>query len=145
MSEEPDFELVINAKQLGAPPPLQKETVVLKEWKTTSGKAAGFLVWELSASDYDEFIRAGWTFNPDGTRKQYSQDDQDIRLAAFTVRDQHGNRLWTTVEAAKQQLRPVGRATLDQLVMAANKANSTKAEDTEGNSVGTPSGSSPTT
>lgn len=140
-----DFELILNPNQLAAPPAMQTETVILKDWKTQSGKAAGFKVWELTASDYDTLIRSGWTFNPDGTRKQYSQDDQEIRLLAFCVRDPSGHRLWKTVEDAAKQLRPLGKATFDQLVLAANRVNSVKIEDSEGNSDGTPNDSSPTT
>lgn len=142
---EADFELVTSTKQLGAPPPMRNEIVVLKGWKTVAGKTVAFMVWEVTSADYDAFIKSGWSFNPDGTRKKYTQEDSDVRLAAFTVRDPGGNRLWNTLEEAKHQLRPLGRSNLDLLVMAANRVNSVRAEDTEGNSDGTSEDSSPTT
>lgn len=142
---EVDFELVTSTKQLGAPPPMRNEVVVLKGWKTVAGKTVAFMVWEVTSADYDAFIKSGWSFNPDGTRKKYTQEDSDVRLAAFTVRDPGGNRLWNSVEEAKQQLRPLGRSCLDLLVMAANRVNSVRPEDTEGNSDGTSGDSSPTT
>jgi hypothetical protein len=146
VDEELEFELITSARQLGAPPALRTKEVIVREWKTaTSKKAAKFIVSEVTASDYDALVRAAWTYNSDGSRKRYLADDADIRLVAWTVVDQHGNRLWSTVEAAKSQLRPLGKGTLDILLNAANEVNSVKAEDVEGNSDGTPSDSSPTT
>jgi hypothetical protein len=142
---EVEFELVTSAKQLVAPPPMRTETVILKEWKSPSGKPFGFKVWEITSSDYDALIKSGWTFYPDGTRKRYTHEDADIRQLTFTVRDPNGNRLWNSIEEAKRQLRPLGRSCIDQLVMASNRVNSVKQEDTEGNSDGTTEDSSPTT
>jgi hypothetical protein len=143
---EVKFKLITSAKQLGAPPPMRHEIVVMNGWKTAdTDETVGFMVWEVTSTDYDAFIKSGWTFNPDGTRKHYTQEDSDIRLAAFTVRDPGGNRLWSTIEEAKQNLRLLGRASLDLLVMAANRVNSARTGDLEGNSDGTPKDSSPTT
>jgi hypothetical protein len=139
-----DFELVTSAKQLAAAPPLRHEKVTVADWKTTSGKAARFLVWELTAAVYAEFLESGRIYK-DGALKRYDVKDEDVRLLAFTVCDQHGNRLWSTVEAAKTQLGGLGKASLNLLLNAANEVNSAKPTDTEGNSGGTPSDSSPTT
>lgn len=139
-----DFELVTSAKQLSAAPPLRSETVTLKDWKTQSGKAARFKVWELTAATYADFLESGRVYK-DGTLKRYDVKDEDIRLLAYTVGDQHGNRLWNTVEAAKAQLGPLGKANLDVLLKAANGVNSVQQADTEGNSDGTLKDSSPTT
>lgn len=144
-AEELEFELITSARQLGTPPALRTKEVIVKDWKTaTSKKAAKFIIAELTASDYDALIRAAWTYNSDGSRKRYVAEDQDIRLVAFTAVDPHGNRLWSTIDAAKAQLRPLGKASLDLLLNAANEVNSVKAEDVEGNSDGTQSDSSPT-
>jgi hypothetical protein len=146
VDEDLEFELITSARQLGTPPALRTTQVTLKEWKTAnSKKAARFTVTELTASDYDALVRAAWTYNPDGSRKRYVAEDSDIRLVAWTVVDPHGNRLWPTVDAAKAQLRPLGKASLDVLLNAANEVNSVKAEDVEGNSDGTTNDSSPTT
>lgn len=143
---EVEYELILNPKQLGAPPPMRTEIVVFNSWKTAqSQKPTALLVSEITSADYDAYIKSGWTFHPDGTRKHYTTEDADIRLAAWVVRDRSDNRVFKTVEEAKQYLRPLGRSNLDLLVMAANRVNSVKAEDAEGNSVGTPEGSSPTT
>ena len=139
-----DFELVTSAKLLGATPALRKEPVTLKDWKTQSGKAARFLIWELTAADYAEFLESGRVYK-DGALKRYDMRDEDLRLLAYTVCDQHGNRLWGTVESAKAQLGSLGKANLDLLLKKANEVNGAKPTDTEGNSDGTPSDSSPTT
>ena len=141
---ELEFELITNTKQLGAAPKMRHTMVSVPEWKTQSGKAARFMVWELSAADYIEYIDSGRVYK-DGTIKRYDLRDEDIRLVAHTVRDQHGNRIWTSTEAAKQQLGPLGKSSIDRLLKAANEINSVRSEDTEGNSDGTPSDSSPTT
>jgi hypothetical protein len=145
VDEDLEFELITSARQLGPPPALRKKAVTVKDWPTTSGKPARFMVSEVTASDYDALVRAAWTYNPDGSRKRYLAEDSDIRLVAWTVVDPHGNRLWSTVEAAKAQLRPLGKATLDILLNAANEVNSVKVEDAEGNFEGTTKDSSPTT
>ena len=145
VDEDVEFELITSARQVGAPPALRTKEVILKEWPTTSGKAAKFIMSEVTASDYDALIRAAWLYNPDGSRKRYVAEDQDIRLIAWTAVDQHGNRLWPTIEAARAQLRPLGKATLDVLLNAANEVNSVRVEDVEGNSSGTTKDSSPTT
>jgi hypothetical protein len=131
--DELDFELVTSARMLAPPPPLRKEAVTLKEWKTTSGKAARLLVWELTGADYGEFVESGWTYK-DGVRKKYDNKDEDIRFLAFTIRDQHGNRLWHTTDAAKGQLGHLGKGTLNLLLNAANKVNTPPEAVTEGNS-----------
>jgi hypothetical protein len=145
VDEDLEFELITSPRQLGPPPALRKKVVTLKDWPTTSGKPARVTLSELTASDYDALIRAGWLFNPDGSRKRYLAEDQDIRLVAWSAVDPHGNRLWPTVEAAQVQLRPLGRSTLDLLLNAANEVNTVKAEDAEGNSGGTTNDSLPTT
>jgi len=139
--DDVDYELVTNARQLAPPPALRKEPVIVADWKTVSGKAARFLVWELTAADYAEFLESGRVYK-DGVLKRYDVKDEDIRLLAFTVRDQHGNRLWNTVEAAKSQLGALGKASLNLLLNAANEVNSAKPGSAEGNSDETPSDSS---
>lgn len=118
--------------------------VTIPEWKTSTGKGAKFMVWELSAADYIEYIESGRVYK-DGTVRRYDLRDEDIRLIAHTVRDQHGNRIWTSTESAKSQLGHVGRASISLLLQAANEINSVRSEDEEGNSEGTPKDSSPTT
>lgn len=138
-----EFEWITNTKQLAPPPALRKEPVTLVEWKTTSGKAARFLVWELTASDYAEFLETGRVYK-DGSLKRYDVKDEDTRLLAYVIRDQHGNRIWNKVEDAKAQLGGLGRASLTKLLNMANEVNSARSVDTPGNSDGTPSDSSPT-
>jgi hypothetical protein len=142
--DELEFELITNPNQLGSAPPMRNMPVQLPDWKTQSGKAARFLVWELSAADYIEYIESGRIYK-DGAVKRYDLRDEDIRLVAHTVRDQHGNRIWKSTEAAKAQLGPLGKSSIDLLLKAANDINSVRNEDTEGNSDGTPKDSSPTT
>lgn len=138
VSEELDLSgLITSVRELGPPPPLRKEVVVITEWKTTSGDPAKFLVWELTAADYAEYVESGWVYR-DGQRQRYDNKDEDIRLLAFVIRDQHGNRLWHTVESAKAQLGQLGKASLNLLLNAASRANSAKESVAEGNSEGTP-------
>lgn len=129
---EDEFELITNFKQLAAPPELRKEAVTVSEWKTKSGKAARFLLWELTASDYADFLESGWSYNKDGSRKRYDNKTEDFRFLGWVIRDAHGNRIFNTVEAASAQLGGLGKATLNLLMGTANKVN--MARDTEGNS-----------
>jgi hypothetical protein len=138
--EDLDFELVTSARQLAPPPPLRKEKVTLTEWKTTSGKPARFLLWELTAAQFAEFMESGRIYK-DGVFKRYDTKDEDLRFLAFTIRDHNGNRLWNTVDAAKGQLGHLGKASLNLLLNAANAANSPKEAAEEGNSEETPSDS----
>lgn len=141
-ADELEFELVTSIRQLAAAPSLRKEPVTLADWKTVSGKAARFLVWELTAADYAEFLESGRIYK-DGVLKRYETKTEDVRFLAFTIRDQHGNRLWNTTEAANAQLGNLGKATLNLLLNAANAVNTASPASAEGNSEETPSGSSP--
>lgn len=139
VADELEFELVTNLKQLSTPPPLRKEAVTVSEWKTRSGKSARFLLWELTAADYAEFLESGWTLNKDGSRKRYDNKTEDVRFLGYTIRDASGNRIFNTADAANSQLGSLGKATLNLLMNAANRVNMAKESDTEGNSDETPS------
>jgi hypothetical protein len=134
VDEDIDFELVTNFKQLAAPPPLRKEAVTVAEWKTKSGKSARFLLWELTASDYADFLESGWTYNKDGSRKRYDNKSEDFRFLGYVIRDAHGNRIFTTTDSANSQLGGLGKATLNLLMGTANKVNMAREADSEGNS-----------
>lgn len=142
-AEDLDFEIILSARQLGAPPERRHVPVTLRDWPTVSGKAARFLVWELTASAFADFQETGRTYK-DGSYR-YELKDEDFRLLAYTVCDPQGNRLWNTTGEAISQLGRIGRASLSQLLNAANEVNSVKSADAEGNSGATPSDSSPTT
>jgi hypothetical protein len=139
MSEvvEEEFELISNFKQLAAPPPLRKEAETVAEWKTKSGKSARFLLWELTASDYADFLESGWSYNKDGSRKRYDNKTEDFRFLGWVIRDANNNRIFTTSDSAISQLGTLGKATINQLMVAANKVN--MARDTEENLGETPS------
>lgn len=132
-AEDLDFELVTNTRMLAEAPPLRKEAVTVPEWKTSSGKAARFLVWELTANEFSEYQDAGWVYK-NGVRSRFDDKGTDVRFLAFTIRDQHGNRLWSDAKEAKSQLGKLGKSSLGALVAAANLVNSPKDEATEGNS-----------
>lgn len=132
-AEDLDFELITSARMLADPPPLRNKTVTVQSWKTRSGKAARFMVWEMSASEFSEFVESGWTYK-DRVRTFYDNADEDFRLLAYTVRDPQGNRLWNKVEDAKVQLRGVGRSDLQLLLNAANEVNGSRDVSSEGNS-----------
>jgi hypothetical protein len=133
VEDEEEFELVTNARQLAPPPSLRTEKVTLKDWPTVSGKPARFILWEMTAADYEDFFDAGRIYK-DGAFIRYSSKFEDIRFLAWTTRDQYGNRLWPTVDAAKAQLGGVGRASLNLLLNAANRVNSAKVSSSGGNS-----------
>lgn len=133
VEDEGEFELVTSSRQLAPPPSLRTEKVTLKDWPTVSGKPARFILWEMTASDYEDFFDAGRIYK-DGSFVRYNSKFEDIRFLAWTVRDQYGNRLWPTVEAAKEQLGGVGRASLNLLLNAANRVNSAKVSSSKGNS-----------
>lgn len=133
---EDDFELVTNARMLAPAPALRREPVTLNDWKTQSGKKARFLVWELTASDFNKCIEEGWSYK-NGVRVKYDEENNDVRFLAHVIRDPHGNRLWNTIEGAdgaKAQLGLLGRGTIRQLVEAGNKMNAPKEAAKEGNS-----------
>lgn len=137
-----DFELVTNANQLAPPPPLTRERVVLPDWKTTSGKAVGFLAWELTALEWGEFQETSRVYR-NGDFAGISLVNEDLRYLSFTLRDANGNRLWSTPEAAVAQLGCYGKASITLLVAASNRVNSKNADQAsaEGNSEPTPTGS----
>jgi hypothetical protein len=138
-----DFELITSIRQLAEPPPLRTKTVTLPDWKTQKGKSARFLVWELTALGFADYLESGRTYTANIAR--YDAKDEDIRLVAHTVRDQHGNRIWNTTDSAKTQLGPLGKSSLNLLLNAANEVNSAKPSSAEGNSEPTTSDSSPST
>lgn len=140
-AEEFDFELVTSARMLAAPPPLRNEVVTLEGWKTVSGKSARFMVWELTAADYAAFLESGRVYGKDGQFKRYDQEGENLRYLAYTLRDQHGNRLWSKVDDAKPLLGKLGRGHVEQLMLAGQKLNSPKDEAKEGNSEETESDS----
>lgn len=128
-----DFELVTNARMLTAPPELRNTRVVMKDWKLQSGKSAGFLAWEITAGDYAEFLESGRVYK-NGVFVRYENKDEDVRFLAFSLRDQHGNRLWSRVEAAKEVLDKLGKGDINLLIAAANKVNAIKEAGKAGNS-----------
>lgn len=136
-----DFELVTNANQLAPPPPLARERVILPGWKTTSGKAVGFFVYELTALEFGEFQDSTRVYDG-GAFTGITLKNEDLKLLAFTVRDANGNRLWNTTESAVAQLGRFGQASINLLVAASSRMNQ-KADraSAEGNSEPTPSDS----
>lgn len=139
---EQEYELVTSSRMLGTPPALRKEEVKLPEWPTVSGKGARFLLWEMTASDWADFMESGRQYSKDGTLLRYDTREEDIRFLAWTIRDQHGNRIWPKVSDAAAQLGQVGKATVNILLNAANKVNSANPRSAEGNSETTLSDSS---
>lgn len=139
-AEDIDFELVTSARMLADPPPLRNKVVEVKSWKTRNGKSARFMVWEMAASEFSEFVESGWTYK-DRVRTFYDNADEDFRFLAYTVRDPKGNRIWNKTEDAKAQLRGLGRSDLQLLITAANDVNGSRDVATEGNSGETVSGS----
>jgi hypothetical protein len=139
--DEPDFELITSARMLAPPPALRKETVTLDEWRTKSGRAAAFLVWELTAAEFSACIESGWTYTREGARKKYDDEAADVRFLAYVLRDQNGHRLWPKIEDAKTQLGLLGRSTIQTLVAAGNRMNSAREAAKAGNSETTQSDS----
>lgn len=131
--DELEFELIMSARQLAPPPPLRNQLVEVPEWPTTSGKAAKFLVWELTASDYADFFESGWTYK-DGARQRYDNAGEDARFLAHVLRDKNGNRLWHKTEDAKAILDRLGKGITNRLLAAAMELNSGKEAGREGNS-----------
>lgn len=140
---EQEFELITSSRMLAVPPSLRKEEVKIPDWPTTSGKGARFLVWEQTAADWADFMEAGRVYSKDGSLLRYDTKEEDMRFLAYTIRDQHGNRIWPTVTAAVGVFGNVGKATVNLLLSAANRVNSAKSGSAEGNSEGTTSDSSP--
>lgn len=141
-----DFELITNASQLAPPPPLAKERVVMPDWRTTSGKAAAFYEWELTALDYTNFQEGMRTWENGVRGGRVTAVDvthQDFHFLAATTRDANGNRIWHDAKAAIAQLGQFGQASIDKLLAAAQRVNrgNVAPADAEGNSEPTPSGS----
>lgn len=143
VDDEQDFELITSARQLAPAPDLRKEEVIIPDWVTTAKKAAKFLVWELTGAEWAEFMESGREYSKDGVFKRYDTKDEDMRFLSHTIRDQHRNRIWPTVDAANGQLGHLGRINLLKLLNAANVANSPRVASAEGNSDETPTDSSP--
>jgi len=128
---ELDFEIVTNFKQLAPARKLRRKEVILREVKTSSGKASKWFCYELTALAFAEW------------REAPEQDNADLRFLAATLGDQNGNRLFPTFEAIKAALGQFGRSSLNPLVAASNEMNFTDPSDAEKNSETTPSDSSP--
>lgn len=141
--DEQEFELITSSRMLAGPPALRKEEVRVADWPTASGKGARFLLWEMTATDWSEFLESGRVYSKDGTFLRYDNKEEDMRFLAFTVRDQHGNRIFPTVAAAIGVFGNVGKAVINLLMTAANSVN--RSRSGEGNSATTPNGSSPLT
>lgn len=137
---EGDYELVTSARQLGPPPALRSEAVILHDWKTASGKSARLMLWELTAGDYAAFMEEGRVYK-DGAFVKYDQQDEDIRFLSWAIRDQHGNRLWHDTASARAVLGGIGKATLNVMLNAGNRCNAPKDAGAEGNSETDQSGS----
>lgn len=129
--DELDFELVTSSRMLAPAPALRKEAVTIKDWPTISGKAARFLLWELTAADYADFLESGRVYK-DGVLRRYDTKDEDFRFLSWTTRDANNNRIWPSLEAAKLQLGAIGKSSMNLLMSAANRINS--APDSEGKS-----------
>ena len=145
--DDVDFEIVTTASQLGPPPALRRERVVLVDWKTVSGRAAAFYVYEMSALQYGEYQECLRIYK-DGELSSIDLRNDELKFLAFTIRDPNGNRLWPTTSAAVAQLGSYGKADINLLLAASNRmnANTRKAvERAEGNSEGARNGSSPST
>jgi hypothetical protein len=138
--DEPDFELVTSARQLGAAPPLRKEAVTVDGWFTPSGKLVRLTVFELTAMEYGEFIEEGRTYK-DGAIVAYDSKGEDIRFLAWCVRDPNNNRLWPKSADAVPVLGSLGRTTLNVLMAAANRVNRSREGSSGGNSEETQSDS----
>jgi hypothetical protein len=141
VDDDVDFEIVTSARQLGPPPALRRELVVLPEIRTTSGKATALYEYELSAKDFSAYQETSRVYVA-GEFRSVTFKDEEIRFLAFTTRDENGNRLWHSTDAAIAQLGMYGRTSLQKLVAAANRVNSASVSSAEGNSGETPSDSS---
>jgi hypothetical protein len=120
---EVDYEVVTNASQLDAPPPLLKELVVLPEWKTRNGKASAFWVWELTAAEHGEYAVSDRVFDENGQVIRFKRTGNDLRFLSYCVRDASGNRLWNTLEKAETELGKRGKSGINKLTAVANKLN----------------------
>lgn len=136
-----DFELVTNANQLAPPPPLNRERVILPDWRTSTGKVAAVWVYELTALEFGQYQNSLRVYT-DGRFVGINLEHDDLKLLAYTVRDGNGNRLWNTAQAVIDKLGQYGQASIDLLTAASNRVQ--KKQDpasAEGNSAETPTDS----
>lgn len=137
-----DFEVVTTATQI-QPAELARERVIVPEWKTPSGKAAAFFVYELNGADYDEYQQG--MFLADGMDLQLTLRANTLRLLAFALRDPHGNRLYPDTERGISAIGQMGQSGIDRLGTVARQLNGlgrNARKAAEGNSVAAPSGAS---
>jgi hypothetical protein len=141
--DELDFELITNAKQMLPPKPPRKEPVVLTELgKNARDRYQGYLMWELTQGEFNDYQRSNKVLDNNGYEQGVDFSHSEIKLLSFCARDANGNRIWSTPEKAVEQLKKYGRATIEKMLAAANKANSISVASAEGNSEETESGSS---
>src|SRR5882757_1527857 len=77
MDDDLDFEIVTSSRMLAPPPALRKEAVTITDWLTVNDKPARFLVWELTAADYADFLETGRIYK-DSAFQRYDQKYEDI-------------------------------------------------------------------
>lgn len=138
---EVDYEVITNASQIGEPPAMRRELVVLPELKNRNGKASAFYEYELSTGEHGEFDISDRVFDEFGQVTRVKRGGRDVRFLAYTTRDGDGNRIFHTLDQAEATLNRWGKSITNKMLQAANKANygeDTSAEEAaksaEGNS-----------
>lgn len=140
-----DFEVVTTSSMV-QPGELARERVVVPEWRTPSGKAAAFFVYELNGTDYDEY-QNGMFIMGEGADFSLTLRANTLRLLTFCLRDPNGNRLYPDTDRGVAALGAMGQTGIDRLGTAARRLNGTSKSArraAEGNSGAAPSGNSTT-
>lgn len=122
---------ISNFTQVGQAPKLKNRLVITPGILDRNGEPCEFLVWQITQGDLAEF-------------REGDQDNSDIRFLAKTIRDEHNNPIWPSVEKAIVQLSPFPSSSLQPLIRASNELLfSAATADAEKNSEETKSESSP--
>lgn len=144
---QPRYRLVTTATQLRPPKPRRKELVILDEVEvdTDDGPVpAAFLVHQVTALEVDEHQDTLRRYDAQGNWVGDDPHHQNLKLLWIAIRDNHGNRLWKTWKDAVAQLGEYPQSAITKLMQGYVKASGGKTEAAvEGNSDGTPTGSSP--
>jgi len=141
MADDLEYDIASSDDELGGPPELGKELLVIPEWLNKRGRATAFVMCELTTGEHDEFDRSDKVFDKFGQIIRLKTESKNYEWLARCTRDGDGLRIWQSAEAAKKRLEPLGKLITNKMVETANKVNygdKTSADeavaDAEGNS-----------
>lgn len=125
-NENDSYPVLMMASQIRAE--LQKELVVVPEWKTK------VWVYELTGAEMDSYRQPMFAQGKNG-KLAMNLKSSNLRIVVLAARDANGNRLWTDVAEGVRFLGTLPTAGTERLsTVALRLSGMSGTEDAEGNS-----------